>query len=106
MLILKGNVGKSVILQSLIESYPDSYAIIYDKKPIETIPVWFLSSKDFSLEYLCDGIKREIESEYKPRPMIIVYTNLPEAEIDCIKSLVEKFESCSYCRFGVVMCKE
>ena len=30
MLLLKGNVGKSVVLQSLIESYSDSCAIVYD----------------------------------------------------------------------------
>lgn len=29
MLVLKGNVEKLVILQSLMESYPDSYAMIY-----------------------------------------------------------------------------
>lgn len=38
MLILKGYVGKSVVLQSLIELYPDSYAIVYDKEPVNTIP--------------------------------------------------------------------
>lgn len=27
MLVLKGNVGKSVVLQSLIEFYPDSYGL-------------------------------------------------------------------------------
>lgn len=37
MLVLRGNVGKSVILQSLIESYPDSYTIVYDNEPIKTI---------------------------------------------------------------------
>ncbi len=31
MLVLKGNVGKSVVLQSLIESYQDAYVIVYDK---------------------------------------------------------------------------
>ena len=106
MLVLKGNVGKSVVLQSLIESYPDSYAIVYDKEPIGTIPTYYVSSKEFNLEDLCESIKREIESECKSRSMIIVYTNLPESEIGCIKSLVEKFESCHFCRWGVVMCKK
>lgn len=106
MLVLKGNVGKSVVLQSLIESYPDSYAIVYDKEPISTIPTCYVSSKEFNLEDLCESIKREIESECKSRSMIIVYTNLLESEVDCIKSLVEKFESDHFCRWGIVMCIE
>jgi len=106
MLVLKGNVGKSVVLQSLIESYPDSYTIVYDKEPIGTIPTCYVSSKEFNLEDLCESIKREIESECKSRPMIIVYTNLSESEIGCIKSLVEKFESDHFYRWGVVMCRE
>lgn len=106
MLVLKGNVGKSVVLQSLIESYPDSYAIVYDNEPIRTIETCYVSSKDFNLEDLCDSIKREIESECRSRSMIIVYTNLLEIEIDCVKSLVEKFEAGHFCRWGVVMCKE
>lgn len=106
MLVLKGNVGKSVVLQSLIESYPDSYGIIYDKEPISTVEACYVSSKEFNLEDLCDSIKREIKSECKSRSMIIVYTNLSESEVDCIKSLVGKFESDHFCRWGVVMCKE
>ena len=106
MLVLKGNVGKSVVLQSLIESNPDSYSNVYDKEPINTIPTCYVSSKEFNLEDLCESIKREIESECKSKSMIIVYTNLPESEVNCIKSLVEKFESDHFCRWGVVMCKE
>lgn len=34
MLVLKGNVGKSVVLQSLMESYQDVYVIVYDKEMI------------------------------------------------------------------------
>lgn len=105
MLVLKGNVGKFVVLQLLIESYPDSYTIIYDNEPIGTIETCYISSKDFNLEGLCDSIKREIESEYRQRSMIIVYTNLPESEIDCVKSLMEKFEAEHFCRWSVVMCK-
>lgn len=70
------------------------------------IPYPLVSSKEFNLEDLCDSIKREINSECRSRSMIIVYTNLPENEIDCVKSLVEKLEVERFCRWGVVMCKE
>ena len=106
MLVLKGNVGKSVVLQSLIESYQDAYTIVYDTESIGTLETLFVSSKHYGLEELCDGIKRDIESECKSRSMIIVYTNLPEAEIGCVKELVEKLEADRLCRFGIVMCKE
>lgn len=106
MLVLKGNVGKSVVLQSLIESNKDAYAIVYDKEMIGALETLFVSSKHYGLDELCDGIKRDIESECKSRSMIIVYTNLPEAEISCVKNLVEKLETEHFCRFGIVMCKE
>lgn len=47
MLVVKGNVGKSVVLQSLIESYQDSYAIVYDTEPIATLETLFVSSKHY-----------------------------------------------------------
>ena len=60
MLVLKGNVGKSVVLQSLIESYPDSYAIVYDKEPISTVEACYVSSKEFNLEDLCDRDRKSV----------------------------------------------
>ncbi len=105
MLLLKGNVGKSVVLQSLIASYPDSYAIVYDKEMIGTLGTLFVSSEYYGLKELCDSVKKDIQSECKSRSMIIVYTNLLEAEIDCVKNLVEKLEMEHFCRYGIVMCK-
>ena len=106
MLVLKGNAGKSIVLQSLIESNKDAYAIVYDKESIGTLETLFVSSKHYGLEELCDSIKKDIQSECKSRSIIIVYTNLPEEEIRCIKNLVEKLETDRFCRFGIVMCKE
>ena len=105
MLVLKGNVGKSVVLQSLIESYQDAYVMVYDTESIGTLETLFVSSKHYGLEELCDDIKRDIESECKSRSMIIVYTNLLEAEIESVKNLVEKLEEDHFCRYGIVMCK-
>ena len=104
MLVLKGNVGKSVVLQSLMESYQDAYVMVYDTESIGALETLFVSSKHYGLDELCDGIKRDLESECKSRSMIIVYTNLPEAEIGCVKNLVEKLEADHFCRYGIVMC--
>jgi len=106
MLVVKGNVGKSVVLQSLIENYQDTYAIVYDEEFIDTLETLFMSSKHYNLEELCDSIKRDIQSECKSRLMIIVYTNLLESEITCVKNFVEKLETDYFCRYGIVMCKE
>ena len=106
MLVLKGNVGKSVVLQSLMESYQDVYVIVYDKEMIGTLETLFVSSEHYGLEELCDSIKKDIQSECKSRSMIIVYTNLPEADIECIKNLVTKLEMDHFCRYGIVMCKK
>ena len=95
MLVLKGNVGKSVVLQSLMESYQDVYVIVYDKEMIGTLETLFVSSE-----------QKDIQSECKSRSMIIVYTNLPEADIECIKNLVTKLEMDHFCRYGIVMCKK
>lgn len=105
MLLLKGNVGKSAVLQSLIESYPDSYAIIYDKEMIGTLETLFVSSEHYGLEELCNSIKQDIQSKCESRSMIIVYTNLLEDDIECIKNLVAKLEMDHFCRYGIVMCK-
>ena len=106
MLVLKGNIGKSVVLQSLMESNKDAYAMVYDTESIGTLETLFVSSKHYGLEALCDSIKKDIQGECKSRSMIIVYTNLPEAEIGCVKNLVEKLEADHFCRYGIVMCKE
>lgn len=37
MLVLTGNVGKSVVLRSLIETHKDIYAIVYDKSGLNTL---------------------------------------------------------------------
>lgn len=79
--------------------------MVYDAESIGTLETLFVSSKRYGLEELCDSIKKDIQSECKSRSMIIVYTNLPEEEIGCVKDLVEKLEADHFCRYGIIMCK-
>ena len=105
MLVLTGNVGKSVVLQSLIETHKDIYAIVYDKHPLNTLEALFVSSDKFSIEELCDLIRRDINSECSCRELVIVYTNLCEADTIAIKSLMQELEHDRICN-GIIMCKE
>lgn len=106
MMVLTGNVGKSVVLQSLIETHNDIYALVYDENPILVVESLYISSKDFGIEELCDSIRRDICSEHGRRELIVVYTNLHEADTFAIKDLIEELEQDGFCRYGIVMCKE
>lgn len=106
MLVLTGNVGKSVVLRSLIETHKDIYAIIYDKHALNTLETLFVSSDNFSVEELCEGIKRDINSECRCRELVVIYTNLCEADAFVIKNLIKELESDKVCRNGIIMCKE
>lgn len=105
MMMLTGNVGKSVVLQSLVETHNDIYAVVYDESPLP-IETLFVSSKEFNIEGLCDSLRRDICSECRFRELVIVYTNLHEADTFAIKDLMEELEQGGICRYGVVMCKE
>ena len=51
-------------------------------------------------------LSKEIRKEDKCKEMLIVYTNLSEADTFAIKDMVEELEDEGFCRYGIVMCKE
>lgn len=106
MMVLTGNVGKSVVLRSLVESYNDIYALVYDESPIPVIETLYISSKYFGIEELCESIRRDICNEHRGREFVVVYTNLCESDTFAIKDLIEELEQDGFCRYGIVMCKE
>lgn len=106
MMVLTGNVGKSVVLQSLVEAYNDIYALVYDESPIPTVGTLYVSSKDFGIEQLCDSIRRGVCIKQGRRELVVIYTNLHEADTFAIKDLIEELEQDGFCRYGIVMCKE
>ena len=106
MLVLTGNKGKSVVLQSLVNSNPDHYAIVYDREPIATLDTLFVSSVHYRMMEFVEMLSKEVRSECKCREMLIVYTNLSEADTFAIKDMIEELEDEGFCRYGIVMCKE
>lgn len=106
MMVLTGNVGKSVVLQSLVETHNDIYALVYDESSIPVVETLYVSSKDFGIEELCDSIRRDVCSECGCKELVVVYTNLHEADTFAIKDLIEELENDGFCRFGILMCRE
>lgn len=106
MMVLTGNVGKSIVLQSLVETHSNIYALVYDESSIPVVETLYISSKDFGIEELCESIRRDIYSEQGRRELLVVYTNLHEADTFAIKDLIEELEQDGFCRYGIVMCKE
>ena len=106
MLVLTGNKGKSVVLQSLVNSNPDHYTIVYDIEPIATSDTLFVSSVYTRMSDFVEMLSKEIRKEDKCIEFLIVYTNLSEADTFAIKDIVEELEDEGFCRYGIVMCKE
>lgn len=106
MLVLSENKGKSVVLQSLVNSNPDHYAIVYDREHIATLDTLFVSSAHTRMLDFVEMLSKEIRKEDKCREFLIVYTNLSEADAFVIKDMVEELEDEGFCRYGIVMCKE
>ena len=106
MLVLTRNKGKSVVLQSLVNSNPDHYAIVYDIEPIATLDTLFVSSVYTRMSDFVEMLSKEIRKEDKCIEFLIVYTNLSEADTFAIKDIVEELEDEWFCRYGIVMCKE
>lgn len=106
MMVLTGNAGKSVVLQSLVETHNDIYALVYDESSIPIVETLYVSSKDFGIEELCESIRRDVCTKQGHRELIVIYTNLHEADTFAIKDLIEELEQDGFCRYGIVMCKE
>lgn len=106
MMVLTGNVGKSVVLQSLVETHNDIYALVYDESSIQTVETLYISSNYFGIEELCDNIRRDICSESGRKELVVIYTNLHESNTSAIKDLIEELEQDGFCRYGIVMCRE
>lgn len=106
MMVLTGNVGKSVVLQSLVETHNDIYALVYDESSVSIVETLHVSSKEFGIEELCDSIRRDVCSESGRKEVVVIYTNLHESDTFAIKDLIEELEQDGFCRYGIVMCKE
>lgn len=104
MLLLKGNTGKSVIVERL-SSYTNTFVYGYvEEAPYNIEGMTYVLSKDVSIQMFCRDLEEDILRKGIVET-IIVYTNLSEEEINPIKDVVEKLEKANVFRFGIVTCK-
>ena len=109
MLLVKGNVGKSIIADA-INKYNNAKIFVYDKQPIQTLDSYFLSVNECTLKEFCDEVIRilqDINDNCLPLEMIVIYTNLNEDEgINIIQKYAIQMEREHIVNYVVVMCKQ
>lgn len=104
MLLLKGRVGKSVIIERL-SKYANTFVYGYvDEIPCCIEDMICALSRETSIEMFCQSIEKDILKK-NICETIIVYTNLSEEEISPIRDVIEKLEKINAFRFGIITCK-
>ena len=104
MLLLKGNAGKSVIVERL-SSYTNTFVYGYvEETPCYIEGMTYILSREVSIEMFCHDMEEDILKNGISET-VIVYTNLSEEEILPIKDVIEKLESINCFRIGIITCK-
>lgn len=104
MLILKGNAGKSVIVERL-SHYTETVVYGYLEDMIYNVEgMMCVLAKDVSLNMFCNNLEEDILKKGHIDTLII-YTNLSEDEIIPIKDALEKLEKLNVFRWGIITCK-
>lgn len=107
MLLLKGNVGKSKVVDA-IQKYNNARVYVYDEEPIQTLDSYFISSKEFGIEEFCKSLYRDINGlgyDNLPVNMVVIYTNLSELEIGLIEDYANTLEKNYMVCNVIVTCK-
>ncbi len=105
MLILKGKKGKSIVIHALSKTVYDACIYVFDRMPLSVTNTVFVSSNYNDLNILCEMVENDITSEYREREMLIIYTDLPEDELDDVKRLLLDLEERQFCRNTVLACR-
>ena len=104
MLLLKGNAGKSVIVERL-SSYTNTFVYGYvEETPCYIEGMTYVLSREVSIEMFCCDMEEDILKKGISET-VIVYTNLSEEEISPIKDVIEKLENINCFRIGIITCK-
>lgn len=104
MLLLKGNAGKSVIVERL-SNYANTFVYGYvEEDPCYIEGMTYVLSREVSIEMFCNDMEEDILKRGIIET-VIVYTNLSEQEIEPIKEVIEKLESVNCFRIGIITCK-
>lgn len=104
MLILRGNQGKSKVVETLLTGSNSIAYIYYDQAmPFDS---YFISSKMFGIEEVTRAIRLDtLDDRSRNFDYFIVYTNEEEHNLQSIIETLREFESIGVCRVGIVTCK-
>lgn len=105
MLILKGKRGKSVVINGLAKTVGDIHIYVFDRMPLSVINTVFVSSNYNDLNTLCEMVENDMTSDYTEKDMLVIYTELPEEELDDVKSLLLDLEERQFFRNTVLACR-
>lgn len=104
MLLLKGNAGKSIIVERL-STYTNTFVYGYvEETPCYIKDMIYVLSSEVSVEMFCHDLQEDILKRGIIET-VIVYTNLSEEEIKPIKKVIEKLEKVNAFRFSIITCK-
>ena len=105
MLILKGKRGKSVVINGLAKTVNDVHIYVFDRMPLSVINTVFVSSNYNDMTTLCEMVENDMTEEYTEKEMLVIYTELPEEELDDVKNLLLDLEERQFVRNTVLACR-
>lgn len=105
MLILKGKRGKSVVINGLAKTVNDIHIYVFDRMPLSVINTVFVSSNYNDLITLCEMVENDMTEEYTEKEMLVIYTELPEEDLDDVKNLLLDLEERQFVRNTVLACR-
>lgn len=105
MLILKGKKGKSIVINGLAKTVSSIYIYVFDRMPLSVTNTVFVSSNYNDLNTLCEMVETDMTSDCTEKDMLVVYTELPEEELDSVKTLLLDLEERQFFRNTVLACR-
>ncbi|MGN0159613.1 MAG: hypothetical protein ACI39W_10875 [Brotaphodocola sp.] len=105
MLLLKGKRGKSIVIHGLAKTVSDVHIYVFDRMPLSVQNTIYVSSNYNDLNTLCEMVKNDMTEEYTEKEMLVIYTELPEKELDDVKALLLDLEERQFCRNTVLTCR-
>ena len=106
MLLLKGDNGKSIVLNELMRNKFNE-CIIWDEPSVYTIePAWIVASNEFNHLYECImEFNDSLGAGGENRDLLLIYTNKTEEEISPLIEWIKDQEKHLFFRQVLITCR-
>lgn len=108
MLLVKGNVGKSIIADA-IKKYNNARIYSYDTDIIPSLESYHVNLNECNVKEFCKFVFNDIYNlghDCLPLDMVVIYTNLSNIDdIGMIENYANTLEQNRMINYVVVMCK-